>query len=51
MQTVVGALLQVLDHLGPTAPDSAYLDHPGWVNVLNSAGAACLALSSDKHGS
>ncbi|MEU8320520.1 hypothetical protein AB0C33_19365 [Nonomuraea sp. NPDC048881] len=50
MQTVVGALLQVLDHLGPTPPDSACLDHPEWVNILNSAGAAYLALSSDKHG-
>ncbi|MGW4412074.1 SCO4402 family protein [Nonomuraea sp. NPDC004702] len=51
VQTVVVALLQVLDHLGPTAPDHAYLDPPEWTNVLNSAGAAYLLLSSDKHGS
>ncbi|MFI7419551.1 hypothetical protein [Nonomuraea sp. NPDC049684] len=51
VQAVVDALLQVLDHLGPTAPDNAYLDHPGWINVLNSAGAAYLALSSDNRGS
>ncbi|MFF0868459.1 hypothetical protein ACFYUV_42345 [Nonomuraea sp. NPDC003560] len=51
VQTVVDALLQLLDHLGPTAPDSAYLDPPEWTNVLNSAGAAYLLLSSDKHGS
>ncbi|MEV4399577.1 hypothetical protein [Nonomuraea sp. NPDC049607] len=51
VQTVVGALLHVLDDLGPTAPDNAYLDHPEWTNVQNSAGAAYLALSSDQHGS
>ncbi|MEV4802860.1 hypothetical protein AB0K18_22865 [Nonomuraea sp. NPDC049421] len=51
VQTVVDALLRVLDDLGPTAPDNAYLDHPEWINVLNSAGAAYLALSSGKQSS
>ncbi|MGW2145202.1 SCO4402 family protein [Nonomuraea bangladeshensis] len=51
VQMVVDALLRVLDDLGPTALDNAYLDHPEWINVLNSAGAAYLALSADKHGS
>ncbi|WP_425565126.1 SCO4402 family protein [Nonomuraea bangladeshensis] len=51
VQMVVDALLRVLDDLGPTAPDNAYLDHREWINVLNSAGAAYLALSADKHGS
>ncbi|TXK35611.1 SCO4402 family protein [Nonomuraea sp. C10] len=46
VQMVVDALLRVLDDLGPTAPDNAYLDHPEWINVLNSAGVAYLALSS-----
>ncbi|MFI7452203.1 hypothetical protein ACIBQX_32230 [Nonomuraea sp. NPDC049714] len=45
VQVVADALLLVLDDLGPTAPDNAYLDHRGWTNVLNSAGAAYLALS------
>jgi hypothetical protein len=48
VQMVVDALLPVLDDLGPTAPDNAYLDHPEWINVLNSAGVAYLALSSGK---
>ncbi|MGW5154357.1 SCO4402 family protein [Nonomuraea wenchangensis] len=48
---VVDALLRVLDDLGPTASDNAYLDHPEWTNVLNSTNAAYLALSADKHGS
>ncbi|MEU7742149.1 hypothetical protein [Nonomuraea sp. NPDC049158] len=48
VQTAVDALLHVLDDLGPTAPDNAYLAHPGWINVLNSAGAAYLALSAGK---
>ncbi|MEU7835889.1 hypothetical protein [Nonomuraea sp. NPDC049129] len=48
VQTVVDALLPILDDLGPTAPDNAYLAHPGWINVLNSAGAAYLALSAGK---
>ncbi|MGN9837475.1 SCO4402 family protein [Nonomuraea sp. H19] len=47
VQTVVDALLRVLDDLGPAAPDNAYLDHPGWINVLYSAEAAHTALSSD----
>ncbi|MFI7699075.1 hypothetical protein [Nonomuraea sp. NPDC049480] len=48
MQTVVDALFRVLDDLGPVAPDNAYLDHPGWINVLHTAEAAHAALSSDK---
>ncbi|NUW31587.1 hypothetical protein HTZ77_09130 [Nonomuraea sp. SMC257] len=48
VQTVVDALLHVLDDLGPTAPDKAYLDHPEWINALDAAGAAYLALSSGK---
>ncbi|MEV1178613.1 hypothetical protein [Nonomuraea sp. NPDC049784] len=51
VQMVVDALLRVLDDLGPTAPDNAYLDHPEWINVLNSADAAYVALSSGKHSS
>ncbi|NUW45953.1 SCO4402 family protein [Nonomuraea rhodomycinica] len=51
VQMVVDALLRVLDALGPTAPDDAYLDHPEWINVLNSAGAAYLALSSEQPSS
>ncbi|MEV4111949.1 hypothetical protein [Nonomuraea sp. NPDC049695] len=48
VQMVVDAVLRLLDDLGPTAPDNAYLDHPEWINVLNSAGIAYLALSSGK---
>ncbi|MET7460047.1 hypothetical protein [Nonomuraea sp. NPDC005501] len=47
VQTVVDALLHVLDDFGPAAPDNAYLDHPGWINILHAAGAAHAALSSD----
>ncbi|GAA3569458.1 hypothetical protein GCM10022419_057960 [Nonomuraea rosea] len=48
VQLVVDTLLRVLDDLGPVAPDNAYLDHPGWINVLHAAGTAHAAMSSDK---
>ncbi|WP_420540754.1 SCO4402 family protein [Nonomuraea roseoviolacea] len=51
VQIVVDALVHVLDDLGPTAPDSAYLDHPGWIDVLDSACAAYLALAPGKRSS
>lgn len=51
VQLVVDALLRILDDLGPTVPDNAYLDHPEWINVLHSARAAYLALRSSKHDS
>ncbi|MGW0807211.1 SCO4402 family protein [Nonomuraea sp. NPDC002799] len=48
VQLVVDALLRVLDDLGPAAPDIAYLDHPGWIDVLGTAAAAHAALSSGR---
>ncbi|WP_182907205.1 SCO4402 family protein [Microbispora sp. H13382] len=48
VQLVVNALLRVLDDLGPTAPDHAYLDHPAWITVLHAADAALQGLSPAK---
>ncbi|WP_425571052.1 SCO4402 family protein [Planotetraspora kaengkrachanensis] len=48
VQIVVDALLRVLDDLGPTAPDDAYLDHPAWISVLHSAHTALQVLSPDQ---
>jgi len=50
VQTAVDALLYVLDALGPVAPDNAYLDHPGWVDVLRAASAAHAVLSHVEEG-
>ncbi|WP_169950999.1 SCO4402 family protein [Microbispora sp. H11081] len=51
VQLVVDALLRVLDDLGPTAPDPAYLDHPTWISVLHAANAALQVLSPGKENS
>lgn len=51
VQLVVDALLRVLDDLGPTAPDHAYLDHPAWISVLHAANAALQVLSPDTENS
>ncbi len=51
VQLVVDALLRVLDDLGPTAPDDAYLDHPAWTSVLHAANTALQVLSPDEENS
>jgi hypothetical protein len=43
VQTAVDALLAVVDDLGDV-PDTAYLDHPGWLRVFDTAEAAVTAL-------
>ncbi|WP_143591748.1 SCO4402 family protein [Thermoactinospora rubra] len=40
VQAAADALLLVLDDLGPHEPDSAYLDHPSWPQVVRAAGMA-----------
>ena len=40
IRAVLAPLLVVLDDLGPTEPDSAYLVHPRWPDVRTAAGSA-----------
>ncbi len=43
------ALIGLLDDLGPHTPDSAYLVHPGWPEVVRTACAALRVMGEPNH--